>query len=149
MISVEVPIKTALQMGVMHHKAGRTKEAGAIYQMVLEDDPENTEALNLLGVIFFQSKKFKTAVGLIRRAIELKPDNAAYYNNLGNTLCGSGELDEAVVVFRKALELKPDYAECHSNLILAMDLMPNMDNAMLQAERRRWAEAHANKFYDA
>ncbi len=40
-----------LSAGARHHEAGRFREAEQLYRRVLHRDPNNAEALNLLGVL--------------------------------------------------------------------------------------------------
>ena len=44
------PLATAVQ----HHQDGRVEEAEALYRQVLTNEPDNAEALHLLGVLLLQ-----------------------------------------------------------------------------------------------
>ncbi|MGA2440214.1 MAG: tetratricopeptide repeat protein [Tepidisphaeraceae bacterium] len=105
-----------MQIAMEHHRAGRLAEAEAIYRQILQRDPNDAEALHMLGVIAGQTGHSEAAIHLIRRAIGLQPDWAEAHNNLGSILKGSGRLEESIDSCRRAIQLKPDYAEANYNL---------------------------------
>ena len=51
----QMTIQQALQLAVQHQRAGRLKEAEALYRQVLTREPRNAEALNTLGVLSAQT----------------------------------------------------------------------------------------------
>ena len=60
----------ALALALRHHEAGRLPEAEAIYQQILQNDPDHSDALHLLGLIAHQAGKHEEAVNLISKALE-------------------------------------------------------------------------------
>jgi predicted O-linked N-acetylglucosamine transferase (SPINDLY family) len=118
-----------IQAAINLHQRGDLHQAEGIYRQVLQDDPSNFDALNLLGVVAYQAGKFDDAVRLIRRAIEIKPDVPDFYNNLGNALRLLGKVEEAVSSFRTALSLAPRFAEALNNLGLALRDQGRSDEA--------------------
>ena len=106
----------AIDLALQHHNAGRLSQAETIYQQILQTDPNQSVALQLLGVIAHQMGKNDLAVALITKALILKPDYAEAHSNLGLTLWALGKQEEAIASYQKAIALKPDYTEAHSNL---------------------------------
>jgi len=109
-------IQEAIDLGVEHHNAGRLPEAENIYNQILQVEPKQHEALNLLGVIASQLGKNDIAVDLIGRALAINPDYAEAYYNLGYVLKEQGKLDDAVASYQKAIAIQSDYADAHYNL---------------------------------
>jgi protein O-GlcNAc transferase len=128
---------------IEHHRAGRLQDALALYQQVLEGDPDHADALHLAGVVAAQLGDQSTAIGLIEEAISVNPGVADFHSNLGIALRGLGRLDEALASFRQALALNPRLVEAHSNLIFTLDLDPRADRAVRLAARREWDALHA------
>jgi Flp pilus assembly protein TadD len=89
-------ITELLPVAVRHHQAGQLAEAERIYQRILHQDPNNADALHLLGVMAHQVGRHEVAVESIGRAIAIQPREAAYHNNLGEAHRTLGRLDEAV-----------------------------------------------------
>ena len=78
-----ITVQKALDLAVQHHTAGRLSQAENIYQQILENDPNQPAALNLLGVTAHQVGKNDLAVDLISKALEIKPDYAEAHNSCG------------------------------------------------------------------
>ena len=93
-------LQQAIDLGVQHHKEGRLSQAEAIYNQILQTNPEQPVALHLLGVIAHQRGRNDTAVDLITKAIAIEPYYAEANNNLGLALQDLGRLDEAAGVVR-------------------------------------------------
>lgn len=132
-----------------HHKAGRLPEAERLYRAVLEGDPEQADALGLLGVLACQSGRRSEAVECLERAVRLRPGAPAIHNNFGLALQAAGCAAKAAAAFREALRLDPRYPEAHNNL---GTLLLNLGQAGAAAAcfraalelRPGYAEAHGN-----
>ena len=146
---VMATISEALAIAIQHYYAGRPQAAEQIYRLILQAEPNQADAIHLLGVIAHQAGKLDEAVARYRRAVELKPDYAEAHNNLGVVLKDQGKLDEALACWHRAVELKPDYAEAHSNLGSAFNIQGKLDEAIACYRRAvelkpDYAEAHSN-----
>ena len=106
----------ALEEAVRHHQAGRLAQAEQIYRVILEAEPGNADALNLLGMIAHQTGNAEAALRLIDRAIAANDRAPDFHNNAGLVLLRLGRTDDAVVRFRRALALDPAHADAHLNL---------------------------------
>jgi tetratricopeptide (TPR) repeat protein len=142
-------ISEALALAIQHHQAGRLQAAEPIYRQILEVEPDNAEALHLLGVINAQTGNHQLAVEYIYRALAVKPDWAEAQANLGTSLRKQGKLDEAVPFLQRALQLKPDFAMAHNNLGNALKEQGKLDEAVACFRRTLelkpgFAEAHSN-----
>jgi tetratricopeptide (TPR) repeat protein len=102
--------------GLAHHQAGRLPQAEACYRKILAAEPDNVNALNLLGVLARQAGEPSVAVDLIGKAIALNGSVAELHSNRGNALMDLGRTAEAEASYRRAVALKPDYAAAHNNL---------------------------------
>lgn len=87
--------------------AGQPDEARVRAEAVLRAEPENVQALILLGNALARLKDFETAIEKIEEAIALDPTGSAGYANMGALEAARGELDKAEAAFRKAAELAP------------------------------------------
>ena len=142
-------IQQALDLAVQHHTAGRLPEAESLYQQILQADPNQPDALHLLGVIAHQVGKNDIAVDLITKALSIKPHYVDAHNNLGNALKDLGRLDEAVASYHKALSFKPHHAEAHNNLGSAFKDLGRLDEAVSNYHKALvinpgYTEAHNN-----
>jgi len=108
----------AEQLGnaITYHQAGRLQEAESLYQSILQLQPDNADALHLLGVIAYQVGKYEISAKLIAHSIAINPNFAESHNNLGNALMALGQYDEALQCYELTLKLKPEYVEAHASI---------------------------------
>jgi tetratricopeptide (TPR) repeat protein len=123
-------IQQAIDLAVQHHTAGDLPKAEAIYQRILQADPDQPVALHLLGLIAHQVGKNDTATDLITKAITIKPDFAEAHSSLGLSFKALGQLDKAAASYNKAIAINPGYAEAHSNLGNALQELGLLNEAM-------------------
>jgi Flp pilus assembly protein TadD len=74
---------------------------------VLTVEPDNPDAMHLLGLVRRQLGDGAGAEPLLRRSIELCPARAEFRVNLSNLLVAAGRLDEARAELRRALAAEP------------------------------------------
>jgi tetratricopeptide (TPR) repeat protein len=85
-------------------------------RLVLEEEPENADALTVLGQVFHDSDRYDEALEVLGRAIEAVPDHAEALNFSGVALKSVGRLDEAREHILKALELNTEMYGAYANL---------------------------------
>ena len=112
------------------HRVGRLDAAGAIYEQLLADCPEDADAAHLLGLVRFRNNDVESAIRLIGEALARDPENPIYHANLGNVLKDSGRLAEAIAAYRRALALRPGYPEVHNNLGHALQASAMIDEGI-------------------
>jgi protein O-GlcNAc transferase len=127
---IQGAIDQSIQTAVRHHQAGRLAEAKRVYLEVLAMQPNNPDALHLLGIIAIQGGQWDQAVDLLSRVILIKPGMAEYQSSLGCVLREQGKLDEAIALWRHALDLKPNLAEAHLHLGKALRERGQLDEAI-------------------
>jgi predicted TPR repeat methyltransferase len=110
----------ALKRAVEHHRAGQQADAEQIYLELLNRQPDNPNALNLLGMIRLEQHRHEEAAELVLRAIGLAPSVAGFHNNLGNIRQAQFRDADAAAAYRIAVNLNPDYFEAHNNLGVAL-----------------------------
>lgn len=109
-------IDDLLNQAVDAHQAGRLDEAQSLYDAVLTHEPDNANALNLLGVMAAVRGAHTQAIGYFDRAIAGRASFADAYFNRGNSRVALGQHPEAEVNFRKTIELDPQHAGAWLNL---------------------------------
>lgn len=129
-----------LTLAMERQQTGDFLEAERIYRDILAAEPENADALHMLGVLFSQQGKQELALAHLARAVQLNPVPPFYHSNLGNVFHAMGRLSDAVLCYEEALRLDPDYAEAHGNLANTLDRLGRSTDALthrLEAVRLR------------
>ena len=77
-------LELELNRGINFQKKGENLKAKNIYLEILDKNPHNPDALNLLGTIFQENSEHQKAISFIQNAITAAPDIAVlkskYYN---------------------------------------------------------------------
>ncbi|MGB0683111.1 MAG: tetratricopeptide repeat protein [Magnetovibrionaceae bacterium] len=93
----------------MLHQAGEWDSAEMFYRQVLEELPENSDALHMLGVLHLQRGDPAGAIELIEKAIAAGPVAASFYTNLANAQKAAGLPEAALESYRTLLAQEPDH----------------------------------------
>jgi len=102
-------IAEMLNIAVAKHGAGNLDEAEQLYRAILQSQPNNADAIHLLGVVAHQKGDHENAVQLIEQAIMVTPNNPDMLNNLGSVYQAMLNLPKAVETFETALRAVPDH----------------------------------------
>lgn len=113
-------LASRLQQAMQCQQQGQLDSAETLYQQVLALDPQQADALHLLGVLHAQRRDFARAHALIWQAITVNPDEAMFHNNLANVCVERGMLAEAEPLYVRAIELDSARIDALSNLGLLM-----------------------------
>jgi Flp pilus assembly protein TadD len=105
-------LKTALAL----HQRGEWAQAEALYRQVLATDPEQPDALHLLGFMAHQRGDSAQALAPMQKAIALAPGVAFQHANLGLVQRALGRLDDAHASLRQAHQLDPSKADTCNTL---------------------------------
>ncbi len=94
---------------MMAERLGRLDLMERDLRRILEQDPDNVDALNALGyTLADRTDRYEEAYRLIKRALELRPGNNAILDSMGWVLYRMGKYDEAIDYLRRSLKLKMD-----------------------------------------
>lgn len=99
---------TQLEDAIKFHRKGDLPHARELYLQILEAEPDNSAALNLIGVLCLQSSKVEEGRKYLEKAVDLNPC-APYLENLGLAYFCEGDLYLAVNAYKKALAQEETY----------------------------------------
>ncbi|MGA1825122.1 MAG: radical SAM protein [bacterium] len=93
-------------------------QLAAIYlSKALALDPENTEAMDLLGCVNFSLGNFTACRELNEKALQLNPHNAYAWKGLGVCVASMGNIEDGIDYLKKAIELAdPGFTDPYHDL---------------------------------
>jgi predicted O-linked N-acetylglucosamine transferase (SPINDLY family) len=100
-------IEKTLKLAVEHHQAGRWVEAHQLYKQVLAFDPNEPDALRLMGQLVFMGGNPAMAADLVRKAILHRPGAVDFHIDLARICLAQNDVAAAVASFQRALQLDP------------------------------------------
>ena len=124
-------LQANLERAIQHFQSGEADQAKSIFKRILAANPNQPDALNLLGVIEASEGNLATGVELIHRAAILRPRDPGILNNLGHTLSKMFQWERAVDILQRAVAINPKFIEATNNLANALRMSGRSDDAML------------------
>ncbi|BAY17317.1 TPR repeat-containing protein [Anabaenopsis circularis NIES-21] len=122
-------ISDSLAIAILHQQAGRFFEAEQIYTQILQEQPNQVDALYLSGTLAHQLGDTEKAIAFYRQTLVINPALASVHSNLGIALKQQGLLTEAIQHYQEAIALQPNSAQFHYNLGLAFQQLGNLEAA--------------------
>ena len=111
-----------LEQAVQQLENGNPEQAAEIAGQALEYDPENADALFLIGRCRALLNQNKEAINALEQASERLPDRLELFNLLGHLLYHERHHEKAIDSFRRCVELDPDHVDRQlANLYLGND----------------------------
>lgn len=92
---------------------GRFAEARRELEAAQKMRPEDSDVLNLLGMVYFKTSAFPEAEVIYRRLANENPNVFILHSNLGLILYKQGKLDDAERYLVRSIELRPNYLKSH------------------------------------
>tara|TARA_Y100000591_G_scaffold11557_1_gene8980 strand:+ start:137 stop:1999 length:1863 start_codon:yes stop_codon:yes gene_type:complete len=105
-------------------------KAQKVCEDILDIQPDDLNATNLLAVLNFQNKDFIKSIKLFKKAIEINPNISETYNNLGNVYYEFKQFSIAIENYNKALKIKPNFALSYYNRAKALQEVSKKQDAI-------------------
>ena len=106
-----MPIPQALQKAAQDHQAGRLLDAEIAYRDILEIDPKNVDALNLLGLLTLHYGWPVPAHDYFAAAVAAAPQIPTLHAHLASTLAFMNQPEDARREFLEAVSLETTSAQ--------------------------------------
>jgi tetratricopeptide (TPR) repeat protein len=119
-----------LSAGWESYRRGDFERAARFGEAALADDPDQSDALHLLGLVALRRGDPRRAESLVGRAVAVQPTEAMYHASLAEVCRALGQIDRAIDSCRAACRLKPDRPEYHYNLGLSLMSRGDIDAAI-------------------
>jgi tetratricopeptide (TPR) repeat protein len=123
-------INNLLDSAFKHFQAGELNLAEDICKNIIQNRPNDVDALHLLGIINHEFGHLDIAIKYLDKVVQIDPAFPDAYNNLGNILQEKGQIDEAIKYYLKALALNPNLSKTYYNLGFALQEKGRVDEAI-------------------
>lgn len=122
-------LQQRLDQAIRLHQAGAFADAINCYRDILVEDPNNIDAVHLLGVALEQAGHPAQGKPLVEFAVRREPGIAAYRISLGNIHQALEDYEAAEAAFSAALKIDPGSTDALNNL------------GLLAQRREAWGDA--------
>jgi Flp pilus assembly protein TadD len=115
-------------------------QAEFLLRNVLQDEPDNVAALDLLGFVLYFRGRPAEAEQMCRRVLELEPNHAYAHKGLGLCIAKQGgDVEVALASIRRAIELEPNWFDPRWDLVVTLLEAGRFDEARAELEQGRAA----------
>ncbi len=135
MIEIMSDIAYIIEKALSYQREGKLIEAERIYNEVLEIDPNQPDAMHLLGMIACSNQNYERAIELINDAILLNPKEADYHMNLSSAYWGLQQTALAKSHLKIAIQLNPNMSQAHYNLGNVLFAEGSIDQSIMAFKR--------------
>ncbi|PZV17506.1 MAG: hypothetical protein DCF22_03530 [Leptolyngbya sp.] len=133
--NLELQTPELLSTALQHYHNGNLAEAEQIYRQILQQQPDQADALHVLGVILCQTKRYEEAIAQLRHLTNLQPDFAEGWGNLGGALQEQQQFEDAIACYERSLALNLANPNVHQNLSVALLDLNRPEAAVQHAEQ--------------
>jgi CheY-like chemotaxis protein len=105
-------------------QAGMDQVAEDLLTQSIQDQPDNVNLYNRLGIALRRQNKHQEALKCYQTALDLAPANEKVYFNLGILYFDLGNKEKALQAFQTALRLRPDFVEAQEYIELHLLYCP-------------------------
>lgn len=116
-------------------ESGRIAEAERAYAQLLEVEPANVEALNVLALASLRTGRLPRALELLGRAVAAAPQDATTRHHLGRVYEGATDLARAAEAYSTAVQLEPAFFVARLHLATCLEQQGVADRALVQYKR--------------
>jgi protein O-mannosyl-transferase len=124
-----------LNLGEAIYKLGRTTEAIAHFERVLQIEPNEPMAHASLGTALLRIGQTSMAVDHLQKSLEIEPKQASVHSSLGVALLEIGRLEESLAHLQAATKIDPKNGEAHYNLGNTLLQLGRANEAVAEYER--------------
>ncbi len=97
------------------HQQGNLEQATNFYSEALKQEPDNTQALRLYGILSRETGNPELSLKLFIHLAKIQPENPVAYDEMGLTYMATGHLDDATNALEHALSIDPNSLRTLSN----------------------------------
>ncbi|MFZ2150563.1 MAG: hypothetical protein WAZ12_04515 [Candidatus Absconditicoccaceae bacterium] len=117
------------QLAELYFTIGDHKKALSLSKKIIEEDPEDHNAIRQIGEIYLLTGDLKTSEILVEKAINLKPTNPKYYISMVEILYNTERKKEAIDCMEKIVKLRPTNTNYMMTLADLYEEIDESDNA--------------------
>ncbi len=128
-------IQPLSQLIKSHLAMGKKDVAKKRLEEVVEHNPKNFVARNLLGEIELSDKHYPEAQKAFSTALEVNPQWAMLYRNLAATQLGAGQEKEAIATMEKGIDATKGSALLVTALATYLESVGKLDDAVAQYDK--------------
>jgi protein O-GlcNAc transferase len=123
-------INRSILLAFEYYQAGNFQQVERICKKILKRQPENFDALQLLGGGYYKFGNYDLAIKYIKKALNFNSNSPEIHFNLGNAFLAKGQFDNAIACYQKTIKLNPNFYNAYINLGPVFQAKGKLDEAI-------------------
>jgi len=128
-------VSKAIRQAIKLHRDNKLGEAEKLYTDVLATEPNQFDALHMLGVLRLTQGKALDAFNLISRALTIDGHSWRVLYNYGRVLVALDRYEEAVLRFGLAAAIEPNQSDVHFCRASALHKLGRLEEALASYDK--------------
>ena len=124
----------AIQEALALHRQGKVDLAMQRYVAILQQNPQNIDALYYIAVLAIQEGQFAEGRKVIQRALDIGPPQARLHNLMGQAHLRENQDTDALDSFSRAIETDPSFPDAYGNRATLLAEMGRLEDAVADYE---------------
>lgn len=133
--STPLTIQALFEQGLLLHQNNDIPGAKALYEEILQSDPNHFDSLYLSGAIATKEKNFLLAKVFLMRALEIRPNHIDSLFNLAVILEADGNNEEALSKYETINEVTPNHVKSRYNYASLLAKLGRIPNAISEFKK--------------
>ena len=147
---MDLKTNSLLQEATQNIKRNNLVEAKVLLLKILDTEPRNFDALNIIGVITGKENNHIEAINFFKKAQKIRPDNNLVNFNLAKAFSESGNDLEAIKYYEIAIRLDKNHLGSYLNFGKSLHQLERYEEALSNYDQALklkpdYAEAYYNK----
>ena len=147
---MDLKTNSLLQEATQNIKRNNLVEAKVLLLKILDTEPRNFDALNIIGVITGKENNHIEAINFFKKAQKIRPDNNLVNFNLAKAFSESGNELEAIKYYEIAIRLDKNHLGSYLNFGKSLYQLERYEEALSNYDqviklKPDYAEAYYNK----
>lgn len=114
---------------------GHIADAQELYRTVLEQQPDNYQALTRFSLLEYRIHNYDSAVSLLKTASGIYPNDHGIWFNLGVSYRAIGQAEKAIPCFEKVIQLNPARLQAYIYMSEVYQQIGDIDSALVSFQR--------------
>ena len=128
-------INSLLQDAIKNFKKDNFSEAKILSLKILDIEPRNFDALNIIGATAGKENNYIEAINFFKKAQKIKPNNNFINFNLAQALSAIGNYLEAIKYYKIAIKLNKNYFWSWLNFAKSLHKLKSYNKALIHYDQ--------------
>jgi Flp pilus assembly protein TadD len=137
-----------MEAGLTYSAAGQVDDARTQFEAVMEEEPENPDAVYYLGFLDEHDGNIDGAIAYYEKAVAQDPSYVVARTALGNLLLQKGNRDGAQEQYEESIQWNPNATDAYIGLAVILSLKGDSEGAKVEIDAAKALDTSAEQRFE-